>query len=153
MEKKRIIILSIIYALIIAGTIYLVIQNQNSISGNVTKDTKLVKASAEYDLSYLSTNNLVQQLPKSANIELIIISNPSYVYTLTKGSVKPGQPSNPDMTITLPSKYLPDLKSSFCQALANANKKRDLGLEIHGSELKVSLKYAGMLKFKSCLGL
>lgn len=104
----------------------------------------------EKSLTSLSDIDFVQALPDSAVIEF---KTDTKTYTIGSGSVELGTPSNPDMTLTLPSRYINELLEDFCSTLEIANKKRDLGLTWHISTFKAGLKYSGMLKYKSCLGL
>ncbi len=60
----------------------------------------------------------------------------------------------PEVYITIHSKYIPELESgSLCDVMGRAYKAGDVGFESQKSKASLLLKYAGMMKHKSCLGL
>lgn len=97
---------------------------------------------------YLQQQQIVKDLPKDAAISFVI---DEVSYSLNKGVVVKGKASNPDLEITLPSKYVP-MMGDFCNAVKTANKNRDLGVKLNIGRAAFLWKYRGVLKYKSCLG-
>lgn len=92
----------------------------------------------------------VHDMPSDGNVALFIGNN---AYTLTKGSVLPGEPAQPDVTIRIPAAYLEVIGDyGPCAALAIANQHGDLAVELHGSSTSLGWKYKKLIKYKSCLG-
>jgi hypothetical protein len=99
---------------------------------------------------YLSSNQIVNELPEDA---LISLKTSSEEYVVTKSSVKQGIAENPDITLTLPSSYLQELGNNFCGTLIKARNNGDLSIELHVTKLSAGWKYSGLYKYKDCLGM
>lgn len=117
--------------------------------GKTSKSQTKQAASGSLDGPAIAKSDFVKDLPKSAVIELKIGEEH---YTVSKSSVTLGRPENPDITLTLPTKYSTELSKDLCGAVKQANQNRDLGVEIHTSQTALMWKYRGMLKYKDCLG-
>jgi len=98
--------------------------------------------------SYLVKQAIIKELPKSAQISLVL-SDVGKSYIVTTGSVKEGQATKPDIIVTIPSKYVLD-SGDFCSLVKLANSRRDLSYELKVSKVSLLWKYSGMMKYKSC---
>ncbi|MFA7708176.1 MAG: hypothetical protein WCX73_04455 [Candidatus Pacearchaeota archaeon] len=123
--------------------------NSETKSASVSEQVLITKDNFQ---AYLEKQSIIQDLPKNAELSLVF-SDTNEAYILTKSSVKKGLADNPDITITIPSKYIPSL-GNLCNAIKTANTNRDLSYEINPDISKASLlwKYKGMTKYKDCLG-
>ena len=97
---------------------------------------------------YLSSQEIIKDLPKKGAIHLKVSDND---YTIKKSSVTKGAPSEPDITISLPSTYIPYLSEGLCSTLSKANANGDLSIELHLSKAELLWKYKSFLKYKDCL--
>jgi hypothetical protein len=60
---------------------------------------------------------------------------------------------NPGVSLTLHSKYISELNgNNLCDVIKEANKNGDLGFSSKYSTFVLLIKYAGMLKYRSCFG-
>lgn len=100
--------------------------------------------------SYLAMNQIIQDLPKNAEISL---KTTDKEYVITRGKVEESKAKNPDISIFLPSKYLSEFSNGFCSTIDKANKNRDLEFVFHSSEASLAWKYKSLFKYKSCFGL
>ncbi len=67
-----------------------------------------------------------------------------------KGFLSSGEP---EISITLHAKYIPELSNeNFCDIVQKAKKAGDLGFYSETGTVSLLLKYAGMLKYRSCFG-
>jgi len=98
--------------------------------------------------SYLAKQNIIKELPKSAQISLVL-SDVGKSYIVTTGSIVEGQAAKPDIIVTIPSKYVLD-SGDFCSLVKLANSRRDLSYELKASKVSLVWKYSGMMKYKSC---
>ena len=98
--------------------------------------------------SYLAKQNIIKELPKNAQISLVL-SDVQKSYIVTTGSIVEGQASKPDIIVTIPSKYVLD-SGDFCSLVKLANSRRDLSYELKASKVSLVWKYSGMMKYKSC---
>ncbi|MFA5993103.1 MAG: hypothetical protein WC796_05345 [Candidatus Pacearchaeota archaeon] len=173
-KVKLIVLIVVVLVIVIAGSFFVVslIKNKENNSSNnsggggspgpqITFPTKVVNINGESVSleSYLASQDFVKDLPKSASISLKLYNFNSgerqveNVYAITKGSVRAGFASNPDVEIMIHSKYLDDLKNGLCDAVAKAKDNGDVGIETKISTTSLMLKYAGMMKYKSCFGM
>ena len=61
---------------------------------------------------------------------------------------------NPDIYLSLHSKYIPELnKDNLCEVIGKAKNNGDLGYYSDKNKASLMLKYAGMLKYAKCVGL
>jgi len=101
-----------------------------------------------YDISDLLDNEIVQDLPESAVIELKVGED---YYTVSRDSISAGRPSSSDLTISLPADYADQISESLCEMIKRANENRDLEIEMHSSQTALMWKYRRMLKYRECL--
>lgn len=130
-----------------AGIVYMSLNNPvdlDSISSPTT-----INVTEQTFPAYLSFTSLVQDLPEGAEISF---KTTDQEYVVKRGSARIGKATNPDMTITVPSKYIPEINSGFCQALTKARANGDLNTEVHLSESALAWKYKSLYGYKACLG-
>jgi hypothetical protein len=99
-------------------------------------------------LSGLALSSLSQDLPKDASIELKLDSQS---FSLSRGSIRSGKPKNPDITISLPMRYISKEKD-ICEVISSANQNKDLSVTLHRSQTALLWKYRSMLKYRDCFG-
>ncbi len=98
----------------------------------------------------LSQTNLIQDIPEEGVIAAYIGDEE---YTLRKGSMSAGVPSNPDITLRIPETYLATMgQYGPCAAFAKARGDGALGIVMHTESSSLAWKYRGLAKYKSCLG-
>ena len=118
----------------------------SSVSSTSTKQTTSSASSApDYTklMANLPKNQMIQDLPdgKSLYFQTFSFSSGQRVweksFVIEKGTMKEGVVSNPEVTLTLHSKYVNQITSSnLCDVLRTANINKDLGFE---SSLDLSL--------------
>ena len=96
----------------------------------------------------LKETDVVKNLPKDATVALSLGGE---YYTVKKGSVVAGKPSDSDITISLPAAYAPRISESLCGTVKKANQNGELAVEMHSSQAALIWKYRGMLKYRDCL--
>ena len=108
----------------------------------------------------LSKNEVIVNLPSEAKILIKFYNFNSgertweKSYILSQGAVKEGTLENPDVILSLNSKYLDELTTqNFCAVIKKAKENNDLGIEFSGSETALLWKYKGMLQYKDCFGM
>ena len=98
----------------------------------------------------LSQTNLIQDIPEEGVIAAYVGDEG---YTLRRGSMSGGIPSNPDVTIRIPESYLETMgRYGPCAAFAKARGDGMLSIEMHTESSSFAWKYRGLAKYKSCLG-
>jgi hypothetical protein len=106
----------------------------------------------------LSQTPMVQDIPQGEQILLRFYNfntgerefEKSYI--LTTRSAKEGFIENPEITITIHSKYLPELSSdNLCATIIKAKTNGDLGVYTDLSTTKILMKFKNMMKYKDCL--
>lgn len=61
---------------------------------------------------------------------------------------------NPDLVIILHAKYISEITpNNLCEVIPRANENGDLGVETSIGETSLLIKYAGILKHRSCFGI
>ncbi len=107
--------------------------------------------------AYFEQQALVKALPNEAVIALDFfeIKDGEWVvvdsYTLKRGSVTVGEASNPDLVITVASKYLPQF-GDFCKATKNAKANGDIAFDMKLSITSMMWKYKSVMKYRECFG-
>ncbi|MEI6058791.1 MAG: hypothetical protein WCP89_03395 [archaeon] len=107
--------------------------------------------------AYFEKQALVQALPDDAVIALDFfdVVNGEWVvdnsYTLKRGSVAAGEATNPDLIITVNSKYLPEF-GDFCGAIKKAKAKGDISFDMKLSTAAMMWKYKSVMKYRECFG-
>ena len=98
----------------------------------------------------LSQTNLIQDIPEEGVIAAYVGDEG---YTLRRGSMSGGIPSNPDVTIRVPESYLETMgQYGPCAAFAKARGDGMLDVEMHQSSSELGWKYRALVKYRSCLG-
>ena len=106
---------------------------------------------------YLQNQKIITDLPKKAEISLKFYNFDTgqrqweESYIIKKGTIQKGQAQNPDLTIILHSKYIPQL-ANFCSAAKQSKSNQDLTFTINIGKVKFLWKYKGMMKYKGCFG-
>lgn len=100
--------------------------------------------------SVLSRTSLVHDIPQEGVIAAYVGEKG---YTIRKGVMEQGVPSNPDVTVRLPESYL-EIMGQYgpCAAFATARNNGELAIEMHQSTSSLAWKYRGLARYKSCLG-
>jgi hypothetical protein len=103
--------------------------------------------------------DLVNALPEGVEIQMSFFNFNSGSrewerdYILSKGNVREGISSNPDMKLILHSRNLPKLQANnVCQIFQQAKAQGDFGSELLISKAKFTWRYKSMMSYKSCLG-
>lgn len=106
----------------------------------------------------LSQNPMVQDLPKGETILLRFYNfNTGYrefekSFILTTGNAKEGFLDNPEITIVIHSKYLPEINSNnLCETISKAEANNDVGVYTDLGATKLILKFKSMMEYKDCL--
>jgi len=131
--------------------------NDKNSGGNIKQvQVPITKENLAY---YLKSQKIIQDLPRSANLELILYNyDKGYreleeSYSITKGDVKKGSSEDPDMIIYLSSKYIDYFSSEdFCSVIKKAKLNGDVGYDIRRSQTILLFKYGKMLNYKDCFG-
>lgn len=136
---------------IILLALYLI--NSPNVTGNTLKsnsESVTMKVTEENLASYLSLHQIVQDMPSKAVISL---KTSDKEYIIQKGSVTEAKAKNPDITIAIPSSYIPNLSDGLCKTLSDAYKKGDVNIQLHISKLSATWKYKSLFKYRECLGI
>jgi len=171
MNKKLIIIFAVLFILALiggyfySGMIGKVVMSFKSINSDKSPSviygarTQIVVTKDNLP-QYLSSQSIVKDLPKDGKILLKLYNFNSgerqweESYLITKGSVIKTNEEDADVAILIDSKYIGEFGSKgFCNALKEANQNGDLGSEMKISEVAFMWKYAGIIKYKSCIGM
>ena len=65
-----------------------------------------------------------------------------------------GSNKKPVIYLALHTKYIQELNNeNFCEVIQRANKNKDLGFYSDNHKAVLLIKYSGMLKYRSCLGI
>lgn len=73
-------------------------------------------------------------------------------YVVRSTSVKKGTVAQPDVVVTMASKYLNNLTNiNYCSVIRNADRHKDLGFAYWISRAKLFYKYRSMVRFANCL--
>jgi hypothetical protein len=107
----------------------------------------------------LSQNDIVKDLPENAVLLLQFYNFKTGFrvweksYILKKNYVKEGSIENPDLTITLSSKYLGQMTpGNFCNVIQIARANNDLGIYTELSNTQLLWKFKSMYEYRECLG-
>ncbi len=99
----------------------------------------------------LENSNFVSDLPRSANIGLVL---GDVNYVVGRNSVELGTAENPDLIIYMDDEYVNSIgTNSFCSAMQQGLNSGKVIVEIKSSSAKLALKYAGMFKYRKCIGM
>ena len=107
----------------------------------------------------IQKQSLIQDLPSEAAIQLQFYNFNTgeraieQSYRLTQDNVEKGTVNNPDVIISMHSKYLSELTNqNFCVVVSKAQTNGDLEVETRISSTAFAWKYKSMMEYKDCLG-
>ena len=156
--KIKLILIFLVLVLASLFSYYLI--NQNISSNQTSYAVKATPVTYENIENVLSANNMINILPENSEVSLKFynFNTGSRVweksYALKKGLVKEGTAINPDITLSMHSKYFNELTDqNLCSTIKNAKSNNDLGTEMHISYAALLWKYRNVLKYKDCFGL
>jgi hypothetical protein len=131
----------------------------SSNSGN-SQEPKVVPLSQEENkkvTNILLNSDFIKDVPEKYPIALTFFSFEGNerilhdTFFIGKNTLSPQ--GSPIIYLSLPTKYISELSgNNLCDVIQQANKNRDLGFYTSESTTSLLLKYAGMLKYKSCFG-
>lgn len=149
-QKKKIVLLAIIGALVVLGIVTYSLLSYFGIIGTSSAGWTPREITQNNVAQILSQTNIMQDIPEAGIIAAYI---GDAGYTLRKGSMSAGAPSNPDVTLRIPESYL-EIMGQYgpCAAFAQARQDGVLGIEMHSESSSLAWKYRGLAKYKSCLG-
>jgi hypothetical protein len=166
-KKKRVVKIIMIIAIIVVLIFFItsfIFPNWSIVGKTIFFSPKKVSGSANTVMIPLNkdtfpliiqSQGLIQDIPKSGVISLKLYNFDSgqrtieESYVVTKGSVKKGETTNPDISVQIHSKYISEA-GDICSAIKKAKANGDLGYELHSSKAGLLLKYSGMMKYKNC---
>jgi hypothetical protein len=108
----------------------------------------------------ISKNYVIQALPNNAKIILKFYNfnagkrqwEKSFI--LNKANVTEGTLKDPDITLSLNSKYLKELTNkNFCQIIQKTSNNGELGIDLGMSQVSLIWKYKNILKYRDCFGI
>jgi hypothetical protein len=143
----------VIVILAIAGVVFsafLEARSQSQNSAPISGTQQQVKITEENFPQYLASTNLINDLPSDASI---LLKTEDKTYAVEKGTVTEGSLDNPDIIITLPSSYIPQISNGFCSTMQQANANGDLKFTLNIGSVSAAWKYRSLMKYKSCLGI
>lgn len=161
MNKEFFIISGIILILIISA-IYLSPKTGligKSIQAKSPSNVVQVQLSKENFHLFLQQQTIVKELPQNALISLRLYNfDRGYrewekSYIITKSSVKEGKAENPDIEITVASKYIFDFARDMCSAVSKAKANKDFSAYSNLKTASLLWKYKSMVKYRDCFGL
>jgi len=107
----------------------------------------------------ISESEFVEDVPKKGVISLRFFSFSGgekvwhNQFLLNDGKIVSS--GEPDIYLSLHAKYISEIdenKGNLCEIIQRANKNGDLGFYSPTNKVKLSVKYAGMLKHRKCFG-
>lgn len=125
---------------------------QRDISGRMTEaqgGASIVKQGIGIDTKEFLSDEIIQDLPKDAVVEIRFGED---YFSVSRDSINPGRPKNPDLSISLPANYASQLSDGLCEVTKKANSNGELIIEARAPQAVLLWKYKGMLKHKECLG-
>jgi hypothetical protein len=106
----------------------------------------------------LTQSPMVQDVPKGETILLRFYNFNTGVrefeksYLLTKANAKEGYLDDPEITIVVHSKYVPEINSNnLCETITKAGSNNDVGIYTDLGTTKLVLKFKSMMEYKDCL--
>lgn len=125
-------------------------------TGNIPKAADL-----NYDnlAPFLSKTQFIKDLPKNSQIMIQFYNYNTgnrqieRSFILEKDKAMEGISQEPDLTILIHSKYIPELNTlTFCSTIAKARNNGDFGMSFQGSEISLAWKFRNMKKYSDCFG-
>jgi len=146
-----------IAALILLASLFF--HPKTNLTGNVVSIPTVVINYSNFEKE-LAKNYIIRAIPDNAKILLKFYNLNSgkmqweSSFILTRANVTRGTLQNPDITLSLNSRYLKELTNkNFCQIIQQARNNGDLGVELGLSEVSLVWKYRAVLRYGSCFGL
>ncbi|MCU0642213.1 MAG: hypothetical protein MUF61_01360 [archaeon] len=162
---KKWVWIGIIAAVVLFIGIGLFYAERSNISGQAVRassaalPTKPVAITYSNIENYLSQTPMVKAVPSNGVIMLKFFNfDRGYrewekSYVIKTGSAKEGFAADPDILLTLHSKYLQEMNTNnFCSVIKKANAAGDLGFESPLSTLKLSWKFRSLSSYRDCFG-
>ena len=158
--KKRLFIFAGVFLLLILASAVFLVLRKPSHTGASTMEVEIVPLNQEEVQKFAQTilsSDFLKSLPEKYPISITFFDfqngerrwRSSFLFN-NKGFLTSG---TPEISITLHSKYISQLSSgNFCEIVQKANKAGDLGFHSESGTVSLLLKYAGMLKYRSCFG-
>jgi hypothetical protein len=110
-------------------------------------------------ISFLKTTKFVEDIPSDSTLLLTFYNfntgsrQIEKSFIIKKGSAEEGTIGDPDLTISIHSKYLDELNSqNFCSTVSKAKRNGDLGYSYEMSTAKLAWKLKSLNKHKACFG-
>jgi len=158
--RKTMITLIVILAILLVGFYFYGSYKNSSKSNIVSKPSATISVNYTNFAKVISENSIVKALPEDSALLLEFYNwkndtkNIEKTYTLRKSKVTEERVSNPDITLSLNSKYLSQLTNkNFCNIIQQANKARDLEMNSSLSKVALAWKFRAILKYKECFGM
>jgi hypothetical protein len=99
--------------------------------------------------SFLASFEMINDVPKKGSIYLEM---GELDYEITRGEVRVGEPSNPDIVVYMPEEYVGKFGNGICTTLREAMRNGDLYYETSLSKTELLWKYKKMMKYRDCVG-
>ncbi len=160
MKKKRLIIIGIVFALAIALIVFFTMRHSTGgvvNSGEAIRYVPLSQEEIDKVAQTIISSEFIKDVPEKNPVALIFydfengerVQQDAFLIgnnqLLTEGT--------PSIYLILHSKYISELNgNNICDVIKLANKNGDLGFQSEYSTAILFLKYAGMLKYRSCFG-
>lgn len=160
MKKRTWVIIAITLTLIIAVVTFFVVKIPTGKVSNTGQPIRYVPLSqAEIDkvAQTIVSSEFIEDVPERNPVALIFynfengerVRNDAFLIgnnqLLTEGT--------PSVYLILHSKYISELNgNNICDVIKEAKKNGDLGFQSEYGTANLLLKYAGMLKYRSCFG-
>ena len=161
MEKgKKVLVIGSLVLVIVALSIILLFNNSKE-TGTVTQNIETVPLSSVERQAVVNTvlnAEFLKDLPEDEPIAIVFYDfdtgerrfRDGFLIN-NKGFLSEGKPT---VSVYIHSKYIKEFEQSdLCSVISQANKNGDLATYSDYSNARLLLKYSGMLKHKSCLGL
>jgi len=148
-QKNHEILIMVMLIVVVGAVIFNFTFSPKKTTGNIIASGKPVLVTPNNLPSYLSGYPIINDLPKKASI---YVKFDDLSYSVTRGSVIPGVPQNPDVVIILPEEYIGKLGYGVCGALREAIRNGDLRVESDLSNAQLLWKFKRMLKYRDCIG-
>lgn len=162
-SQKKWIIFLIIAILLVLGAlayVYFFYIRAPASSSGYEANTPTVAITYNNFAQVMNSNPMVQAIPDDSSILLEFYNYNSgerqveKSYILKNDGIEEGILGNPEVTLSLNSKYLDGLTNkNFCTMISQANTAGDLGFESALSTTEIAWKFKSMYTYKDCLGI
>jgi hypothetical protein len=182
MKTKKSVIIFVIILIVLIGTIFLVnsfktgkaidsnseenkevknsTSNQQAKNTETNQEPKMIPLSQEEKEKVIQTitnSEFIKDIPEKSPIALTFFSfkeNRRILHdTFLIGRNAIISKGTPSIYLSLHTKYISEFnENNLCEVIQKANKNHDLGFSSNYNTASLLFKYAGMLKYKACLG-